>query len=522
MARNPYQLDPYFAQGLANLTTALIGNPETDYQTAGTNLRNVQANEITSLLPYRQDYFKAQTAAQNALSGKYGSEDAKLQQETIDLKDAATRLKTLSADPFFQSLVSSLVQAPEGVTVGNDAAAAFVGRMFEEGNVSDIANAFATIGEAQDFETARNKYLDPKTEINEKINLNAFLGNAPNKYSNPAFAGTELEKTLANNLEQKRIEGNTDQAVARINKESAIDVAQIQTTSAEEIASEKNKFQKGWEEYKADKAKEADIEVANIQDNIAQEKLKAEIQWEKENDIVIDDNLMVFSPEAAERYGITSKIDIGDNEKIFAIDTSKFDPSGREKVEVKVADDKIIYVDQQYINNFPIERVGNELVWKEGASTQTQSSKNQTANTIVVGENLTQAQNTNLTNDLKDKIPSALPELPASKQMALQQYIIGRVDKKMSNANSTLASAKQAIMNPILGQGTHTYNTGINLTANVTVPKFFHDKYTQQFNEARASGNQSTIDVLVENMTSMYATLGYNGDEIEAILTNFR
>ena len=30
MARNPYQLDPFLAQGFSNLTKALIGDPETD------------------------------------------------------------------------------------------------------------------------------------------------------------------------------------------------------------------------------------------------------------------------------------------------------------------------------------------------------------------------------------------------------------------------------------------------------------------------------------------------------------
>ena len=59
MARNPYQLDPYFAQGLANLTTALIGNPETDYQVARTN-------RINTLLPLEQQQIQSNIAGNKA------------------------------------------------------------------------------------------------------------------------------------------------------------------------------------------------------------------------------------------------------------------------------------------------------------------------------------------------------------------------------------------------------------------------------------------------------------------------
>ena len=34
--QNPYQMDPLLAQGFSNLTKALIGDPETDYQVART------------------------------------------------------------------------------------------------------------------------------------------------------------------------------------------------------------------------------------------------------------------------------------------------------------------------------------------------------------------------------------------------------------------------------------------------------------------------------------------------------
>ena len=42
MARNPYQMDPFLAQGFSNLTKALIGDPQTDYQVARTGLAQSQ------------------------------------------------------------------------------------------------------------------------------------------------------------------------------------------------------------------------------------------------------------------------------------------------------------------------------------------------------------------------------------------------------------------------------------------------------------------------------------------------
>jgi len=57
--QNPYQMDPLLAQGFSNLTKALIGDPETDYQVARTN-------RVNELLPLEKQQMQAQIGGTNA------------------------------------------------------------------------------------------------------------------------------------------------------------------------------------------------------------------------------------------------------------------------------------------------------------------------------------------------------------------------------------------------------------------------------------------------------------------------
>ena len=80
-SRNPYQMDPYLAQGFSSLTKALIGDPETDYQVARTGYQDAQTNRLNTLLPFEQQSLEAQIAqreaaraAQAALAAYRGSQ----------------------------------------------------------------------------------------------------------------------------------------------------------------------------------------------------------------------------------------------------------------------------------------------------------------------------------------------------------------------------------------------------------------------------------------------------------------
>ena len=67
MARqNPYAMDPYLAQGFSNLTKALIGDAETDYQVARTDYTKSQQNRLDQLLPLELKSEEALAAQRNA------------------------------------------------------------------------------------------------------------------------------------------------------------------------------------------------------------------------------------------------------------------------------------------------------------------------------------------------------------------------------------------------------------------------------------------------------------------------
>lgn len=82
MARNPYQMDPFLAQGFSNLTKALIGDPQTDYQVARTGLAQSQTrgqdleNTMSSRINDALQGATANPAFQSQIAKAFGYDDA--------------------------------------------------------------------------------------------------------------------------------------------------------------------------------------------------------------------------------------------------------------------------------------------------------------------------------------------------------------------------------------------------------------------------------------------------------------
>ena len=102
--QNPYMMDPLLAQGFSNLTKALIGDPETDYQVARTGYQNEQTNRLKTLLPFEQQSIEAQIAQRNAAAnasnsqaGLYGSQTTEQDLLNSQLQNLTTALTTLSS-----------------------------------------------------------------------------------------------------------------------------------------------------------------------------------------------------------------------------------------------------------------------------------------------------------------------------------------------------------------------------------------------------------------------------------------
>ena len=109
--QNPYMMDPLLAQGFSNLTKALIGDPETDYQVARTN-------RVNELLPLEKQQIQAQIGGSNA------SAAAARALET--LRQAQTLTENQLRDPRVQTEIAR-AQAELALAGERDASAAFIG-----------------------------------------------------------------------------------------------------------------------------------------------------------------------------------------------------------------------------------------------------------------------------------------------------------------------------------------------------------------------------------------------------------
>jgi hypothetical protein len=430
MARqNPYQMDPFLAQGFSSLTKALIGDAETDYQVARTGYANAQTNEINELLPFKKDQYTADigrlnatAGAQGALAGKYGAETNKTNLESEALSARAAALAALKADPAMGSIINSMFNVPDGATINPATLGELAYLSFAEGNANDITQALANIGEGQDTNIARDTVLDSTQPIGERIIANAMLGNAPNENSNPDFAQTKLDATLQNNLDVQDLEN-----------QGATGVANIEATSREKIAEMDNTAQTAWEEYAADRKKEADIRVQELQNTQsgkeAAAKLKAEIQWESENNIIVEDGVMVFSPDAAKKYGVTNQVNVGTDENpemMFSIDVSRDNKNG---VAVTIeGTDQTIYLDQQYFDKFNVVNKGGKFVIPEGAVNPPSGSKG----------NPPSVNNTNA-NSYNELLNIAIDEGGVELPPQMKQEILAEASKAQQENNSVIA-----------------------------------------------------------------------------------
>ena len=106
--QNPYQMDPLLSQGFSNLTKALIGDPETDYQVARTN-------RVNELLPLEKQQIQAQ------ISGSNASAAAARAMETLRL--AQTLTEEQLRDPRVQTEVAK-AQAELALAAERNAGAA--------------------------------------------------------------------------------------------------------------------------------------------------------------------------------------------------------------------------------------------------------------------------------------------------------------------------------------------------------------------------------------------------------------
>ena len=162
-------MDPLLAQGFSNLTKALIGDPETDYQVARTGYQNEQTNRLKALLPFETKSLAAQEAQRLAAAAASTAQGGMYDQKTTDLQTDAANLLALSQSPELVGVAASMFNLGEGANLSPEVGQSLLYRLFQEGDANSIASALATMGEGQDFNTARGVVLDEKCSPNSVV-----------------------------------------------------------------------------------------------------------------------------------------------------------------------------------------------------------------------------------------------------------------------------------------------------------------------------------------------------------------
>tara|TARA_B100000524_G_C23645727_1_gene368400 strand:+ start:302 stop:1849 length:1548 start_codon:yes stop_codon:yes gene_type:complete len=514
MARfNPYGSSQQISDSINSIAKALIGSPDTDAA-----LARARASDATAGL--RNAQARGENIKSDMLSGLYTKGDSLINDPVF--QSSVAKMMNLDTFPANEFGPPAQGQVQLGGNTMSNLARVLLG---EYGNAETMSKALGNMVTTGQEVGARNVIMDPNSQLSAVARAMDLLGNTRGKYFDEGLAKYEVDESNLTDIEKANIVAKS--VVDKANIDAKADMYETDTRygpDGQGDRTDKAKIQ--YENYAADAKKQADIkvqELKNTQDGKeAAAKLAAEVKWEQENNVVIEDGFMVFSPEAADAYGITSKVNIETNDgtiEVFAIDTNPPNDQDPNRVAVAIAGgESVIYVDQATLDKIPTENVDGVLTWKEGAATKGESgSTSKTANTTLVGENITQAQETALNSELETKITTALPNLNSGKQMALQTYMIKLIDAKMGKPDSNLAAAKQDIMAPILGGGTHIYRFG----KNITVPGYFAQRFDVEYSKYKAEPTPDKLKALQTSVKNTFQNLGYTDDEITRILRNF-
>jgi len=395
MAQNPYQMDPFLAQGFSNLTKALIGDPETDYQVARTN-------RVNTLLPFEQAQLEASAAKDNSLSGKYD-------QETADLLAMSDALNLLASDSTIaQAFIDPLglpKTTPYGQPINIDPAVtgAMVRAILQGGNPDQRASALNTVGGGK-AQRAAEKYI--LSGNSSEAGRGALLLHGGNKFNDPDFADRELQGNLdlgalisADDLEADKFSttqqfgvGGQGDRDAKIDSDTKIKISEIEQEARTE-----------WEKAVADITTASAETIAKIEDTFKRDELKKNQERLKNENIykqyiTINDE-MIVSPELAKKLNIKPNTDgkytmsFGTTESMIEVEIEN--PNGTPTI-VKIAPENISKLN-------PVSR-GGKLIIPVGHKFNTLDPKNTEGRIGLIDQEINSAVESGLFED----VPSAV------------------------------------------------------------------------------------------------------------------
>jgi hypothetical protein len=463
-------MDPFLAQGFSNLTKALIGDPNTDYQVA-------QTNRINTLTPFEKQKLEAIAKNNLAEAGKFNA-------QTFDLEQAAKDLMTLSnnsdlANAFVAPLGLPLDKDGNQTVIPLEAASALARTILQGGNPQQNANAINTVGGARAQRAGERAIL---TGTDNEAGRGALLLNPTGgQYQNPGFANEQLQAQI--NIAD--MESKDDLAADKF----ATTQQYGKGGSADRVAKIEAEAKKEFESAKATILAQKDVDIAKIEDNFKREELKKN-QARLKNEsvykqyITVNDE-MIVSQELAKKLDIKPNADgkytmtFGNPESMIEVEIEN--PGGT-PTTVKVAPENI-----EKLN--PVTRDG-KLVIPDGHNFNAATPKENR-------ENLTKF-NTDFEKDIKNY--TVLGELPGSALVKVREYAYNNLNLDIADGKPYDQAYAESVL-PILQSGNITVDMGF-MKGEFLFPEYFY----------KATRNNPT------NLKTTASEMGYSNEQAEALV----
>jgi len=219
MARNPYQMDPFLAQGFSNLTKALIGDPETDYQVARTNLTQAQMGTEEA----RRVLLEAQTLSENELRDpRIQSEIAEAQRRLADAERLRAQGGLYDSQTTTENMLRpATIQNQQNIARGSLAAALLdeAKTLTEDRTRQPKINNIDAQAAERNAAAGRNKsqggFFDAQADTEKQL----LPGKLDQQGADAAKTFAEISKT---NRQTNEVQSNIDLNEAKIAKENRI------------------------------------------------------------------------------------------------------------------------------------------------------------------------------------------------------------------------------------------------------------------------------------------------------------
>jgi hypothetical protein len=438
-------MDPFLAQGFSNLTKALIGDPNTDYQVA-------QTNRINTLTPFEKEKLEAIAKNNLAEAGKFNA-------QTFDLEQAAKDLMTLSnnsdlANAFVAPLGLPLDKDGNQTVIPLEAASALARTILQGGNPQQNANAINTVGGARAQRAGERAIL---TGTDNEAGRGALLLNPTGgQYQNPGFANEQLQAQI--NIAD--MESKDDLAADKF----ATTQQYGKGGSADRVAKIEAEAEKEWQEAVQELRNKSALEIAKIGDETARydidqsnKRLKDESLYKQ---YITVNGEMIVSPELGQKLGIqpdptNNKYTMGFGNTEDMIEVEIENPGGT-PTTVKVAPENI-----EKLN--PVTRNG-KLVIPDGHNFNAATPKENR-------ENLTKF-NTDFEKDIKNY--TVLGELPGSALVKVREYAYNNLNLDIADGKPYDQAYAESVL-PILQSGNITVATGRFGGGKFLFPEYFYN-----------------------------------------------